>query len=137
MRTKQLTFLLLVLSLAGAGIGYVLDNSIKFGICIANSTVTEASCINFYERIGSGIFSGMLALSFIFIVLLIIPKAFSAWKKFAIWATPIVALIFATYSGSGGFDMVSPDPETLFKWISILYVVVSLVIIGIAARKKA
>lgn len=79
---------------------------------------------------------GGAALAIVALFLFLVPNVYKAWKKFAIWATPIVILIFATYSGSGGFDMVSPDPETLFKWISVIYVIVSLLIIGSVALKN-
>ncbi|MGB4076102.1 MAG: hypothetical protein WBK28_00140 [Minisyncoccia bacterium] len=127
---------LFILFLLGTLLGYYFMNSIEFGICIFNQTITEASCINFYERIGSAFYYGMGALALVSLILFFVPKSFRAWKKFAIWATPIIALIFATYKGSGGFDYISPDPETFFKWVSGAYVVVSLVIIALAAGKK-
>ena len=85
---------LLAISLLGFGIGYVLTNSIKFGICIANNMITDASCINFYERIGDPLYYGAWALSIVFLVLLFTPSAFAAWKKFAIWFIPLSALLF-------------------------------------------
>jgi len=47
MKANKPVLPLLILSVVGSVIGYVLTNSIKFGVCIANETVTEASCINF------------------------------------------------------------------------------------------
>lgn len=134
MKNKTLWFL--VLSLVGFGVGYILTNSIKFGMCVANDRITDASCINFYERLGDPIFFGMGALALIFIFLLAFPKAFEAWKKFAIWFVPLAALLFIFYPDPGSGDLFSPYPETVFQWVSGLYVVISAGIIASAAVKK-
>ncbi|MDO8624141.1 MAG: hypothetical protein Q7R54_02185 [bacterium] len=127
---------LLALSLVGFGIGYVLTNSIKFGICMANNVITDASCINFYERVGDPIFYGMGALTIVFLVLLFIPRTFSAWKKFAMWFVPLAALLFIFYPDPGSGDLFSPYPEQVFQWVSSFYVLVSVVIIAIASLRK-
>lgn len=118
--------------------GKVSEKSYELGFCFADpiTRTYDVGCHRIFERLGDTFFYGGTGLALIFLVLFLVPTAFSAWKKFAIWATPVVVLIFATYSGSGGFDMVSPDPETLFKWISIIYVIVSLLIIGSVALKN-
>ena len=134
MSNKKLYIPLLV-SILGAVIGYVLTNSIQFGICLSTASTVEASCINLYERIGDPLLYGMSALAVVFLALLFAPRAWGAWKKFAIWFVPLAALIFIFYRGPGSGDLFSPDPEFVFKWISIVYVVVSLVIIALAASK--
>lgn len=136
MKSSQLLFASLVVSLVGLGLGYILTNSIQFGICIANEKITEASCINFYERLGDPFFYGMGALALVFLVLLAVPKAFEAWKKFAIWFVPLAALLFIWYPEPGSGDFFSPYPEQVFQWVSGLYVLVSLVLIGLSLRKK-
>lgn len=137
MNVKTSTVLLTALSLIGTGVGYILTNSIKFGLCIANEVVTEASCINFYERIGNASFFGMGALALVFLALTFFPKAWGAWKKFAVWYVPIAALIFIFYKDPGSMNLISPYAETVFMWLGGIYVIVSCLIIGLAASKKA
>ena len=127
---------LFILSLISFGIGYVLTNSIKFGICISDGILQDASCINFYERLGDPIFYGMGALVLVFLVLLAMPQAFSAWKKFAIWFVPLATLLFIFYPDPGSGDLFSPYPEQVFQWISGLYILISVVIIAIASLRK-
>ena len=121
-----------IFSLIGLGIGYVLTNSIQFGMCKVDELVTEASCINSFERVGDPLFYGMAALAIVFLVLLFRPSAVGAWKKFAKWYIPIVTLIFIFYPNPGSGDFFSPYPEQIFQWLSTLYVVVSLIIIFVA-----
>jgi len=81
-------------------------------------------------RLGKSLIYGMGALTIIFLILLFLPRAFSAWKKFAIWFIPIAVVIFIAYREPGSGDFFSPYPEQVFQWISALYVLVSLVIIA-------
>jgi hypothetical protein len=135
MKNKQIIGLL-AFSLIGFGIGYVLTNSVKFGICIANNVVTDASCINFYERVGDPLFYGMGALALVFFILLFSPRTFYVWKKFAIWFVPLAALLFIFYTDPGSGDLFLPYPEQVFQWVSGFYVLVSAVIIAIASLCK-
>lgn len=135
MNTRKI-FSFFVVTLVGLGTGYFLTNSVKFGFCKANTLVTEASCINFYERLGDPLFYGMSALAFIFIVLFFKPLAFPSWKKFAIWFIPLATLMFIFYSEPGSGDYFSPYPEQVFQWVSIAYVVISLFIIVYKSLKK-
>lgn len=123
------------ISVLGAVSGYVLTNSIEFGICEANEVITEAGCINFFERLGDPLLYGMGALAVVFVLLLFVRKAWSAWKKFAIWFVPVAALVFIFYRGPGSGDLFSPYPEFVFKWASILYVAVSAGIIGLTVLR--
>lgn len=134
MNNRKLNILLLVLSVIGLGVGYVLTNSIKFGICIANPTVTQASCINFYERLGDPIFYGMGALALVFLTLLTIPKAWPAWKRFAIWFVPVAAILLAIYPEPNSWDVL-PSPQEFSKWVSGIYILVSVWIIVASKRK--
>ena len=127
---------LLLASLIGFGAGYVLTNSVQYGLCIANAQATDASCLNLYERVGDPLFYGMGALALVFFVLLFAPRAFSAWRKFAVWFVPLAAIIFITAPEPQGWVSPIPAPEQVFQWVSGLYVVVSLLIIGIATRKE-
>src|SRR3989344_3859201 len=135
MKDKKIS-VLFACSLAGLGIGYVLTNSVGFGLCISNGVVSEASCINFYERVGDPLFYGIGALALVFLILLFVPRAFSAWKKFAVWFVPLAALLFIFYPDPGSGDYFSPYPEQVFQWVSAFYVLVSLTIIVIAALRR-
>lgn len=130
-----MVFSFLILSLVGLGVGYILTNSIQFNLCTVNEIVTEASCINFYERVGDPFFYGMSALSIVFFALLFKSQAFHTWKNFAKWFIPIAALVFVFYEGPSSGDYFSPYPEQVFRWISVLYVLISAAIILYVLRK--
>jgi len=124
-----------MVSMVGIIVGYILTNSTKFNICVLNQTITEATCINFYERLGDPLFYGMLALTVVFLILLFIPRAFDAWRKFAVWFIPLAVLLFIFYPDPGSGDLFSPYPEQVFQWVSGLYVLISVFIIVRAARR--
>src|SRR3989344_5696662 len=75
--------------------------------------------------------NGSGALALIFLTLLFIPQAFPAWKKFAVWFVPLVALLFIVYPNPGSGDLFSPYPEQVFRWVSGLYVAASILIIAV------
>ncbi|MCX6752688.1 MAG: hypothetical protein NTZ87_04305 [Candidatus Nomurabacteria bacterium] len=133
MSTKKITFLLLIVSLVGFGLGCILKNSTELSLCM----VSEPTCINNLTWIGNGFFYGMSALSLVFFVLIFTQKAFPAWKKFAIWFVPLATLLFIFYPNPGSGDLFSPYPEQVFKWVSILYVVISVLIIAFNSKKQS
>lgn len=126
-------------SLIATGVGYVLENSYQFGLCVSvPATQTyDVACHVLYSRIGDPLFYGSAALALIFIALLFAPAALGAWKKFAVWFVPLAALLFIFYPDPSQGDLFSPRPVDIFRWVSILYVVVSAAIILAASRKKA
>ena len=130
MNKKGLTSALLALSVLGAVIGYVLTEPFRFGICTGDSVF----CYNLVTK-GFALQYGMMALAVIFFALLVVPQAFNAWKKFAIWFVPLTAFIFATYGDPGSGDLFSPYPEDVFRWGSIIYVAVSAIIIALKHKK--
>lgn len=136
MSYKRITLGLLV-SIALLALGATFTNSIELGICFSSDSVTDAQCINSFERIGDPLFYGGLALSVVSILLLLAPVGFSLWKKFAVWFVPLAALLFIFYPEPGAWDFLSPMPEQLFQWVSVLYVVVSVLIIGYAYFAKS
>jgi len=125
-------FILFLLSLVGFGIGYILTNSILFNLCLHD----EYSCRDFLNNIGDPFFYGMGALTLVFLVLLAVPHAFSAWKKFAIWFIPLAVIIFITAPEPSGWVSPIPAPEQVFQWVSGLYILVSIAIIAIASLRK-
>ena len=127
MSTRRITFLFLIISLVGWGVGLFL---LKFYDC-GNSIF----CYNLTTR-SFALFYGMPALALVFLMLTFLPQTFPAWKKFAIWFIPIVTLIFIFYQGPSSGDYFSPYPEQVFQWVSALYVIASAVIIFISLRKN-
>ncbi len=134
---KNKNIWLLVLSLIGFGGGYIFTHSYNFGLCFADSAINtyDVSCHILFERIGDPLFYGMGALAIIFFILLFMPKAIPLWEKFAKWFIPIATLIFIFYPNPGSGDLFSPFPEQIFQWISTLYILISLIIIGYSFRK--
>lgn len=92
------------------------------------------ACYNFTFHLTHPIFYGGLALSIVFVLLIAFPKAYGAWKKFAIWFVPLAALLFVFYPTPGSGDFLTPMPEQLFQWVSALYVVISGIIIAIVKK---
>jgi len=132
MNMKKIILGLLTVSLVGFGVGWVLKNSMRFGLCL----VSEPTCINNLTWVGDGLYYGTGALSLIFLFLLFAPRAFPAWKKFAIWFVPLAMLLFIAYPEPGSGDFFSPYPEQVFRWVSALYVVVSVSIIAIVSMRR-
>lgn len=138
MNTRKTVFWLLVISLMGFLVGYLLTNSYDFGFCYSNLTTNtfDVSCHGLYERLGNPLFYGMPALAFVFLILVFLPQAFSVWKKFAVWFIPIATLLFIFYPDPSPGDYFSPYPEQIFRWVSIFYVVASIFIITWGAIRK-
>lgn len=132
MEKRVLPLGLFFLSLIGFVVGYILTNSTSFALCLHD----QYSCRDLYNHIGDPLFYGMGALAVVFFVLTLLPKTFDVWKKFGIWFVPLAALLFAFYGEPGSGDLFSPYPETLFQWVSGLYLGISAVIIATAAAKK-
>lgn len=126
MNQKRIVSGLLIVSLLGFGIGLVLKSSIEFSLCL----ISEPTCINDLTWMGDALYYGAGALMLIFFILLFTPRAFSAWKKFAIWFVPLATLLFIFYPDPGSGDLFSPYPEQVFQWVSGLYVIISLIIIA-------
>lgn len=120
------------------GVGYVLTNSYDFKLCYSNleTNTFDVPCHAFYEAIGNPLYYGAEALAVVFLVLLFTSRAFSAWKKFAVWFIPLAALLFIFYPEPGSGDLFSPYPEQVFQWVSGLYILVSITIIVIASLRK-
>jgi len=131
-------FILFLVSLGSLSIGWYFLNSYEFGLCFfdAATRMYDVSCHQTFERIGSPLYHATPALTLVFLALAIYPAAFSVWKKFAVWATPLLVFILSAYT-PGYWD---PAHETVFKFSSWLYAILSLAIIGVTifrARKKS
>ncbi len=123
------------ISLFATGVGYILKNSLAFGICVCTADMCNPVCLNLYDRIGVPMFYGFAALSLVFLILWIVPKAIPAWKKFAVWYIPLAVLLFIFYPTHQSMDLISPSLGPLTQWVSAIYVVVSVGIIFFAKRK--
>ena len=124
MKIKILIFILFILSLVGFGVGYFFS---EMYICGYTS-----SCYHFINDIAHPFLYGMGALSFVFFVLLFVPKAFATWLKFAIWFVPLTVILFITWyklPPNTGLAL-GPSLETFVEWMSILYIIVSLLLIN-------
>lgn len=118
---------LLTLSIAGFGVGYFLSKVYDCGYSIfCYGLVTKAFALYY----GAG------ALAIVFFVLLFTSRAFSAWKKFAVWFVPLATLLFIFYPEPGSGDLFSPYPEQVFQWVSGLYVLISVAIIAITSSRN-
>lgn len=125
MTTRSVNLSLLALSLAGFAAGYYLLKIYSCGYSVDCYNLTTAAFALYYS---------MPALALVFLALAVFPATFNAWKKFGVWFIPLAALFFIFYSGPASGDLFSPYPETVYKWVSIIYVVISLGIIGWEAR---
>ena len=126
---KNKTFWFLVFSVAGIGVGYWLGYSYESGLCYADfeSNTFDVSCHQLYNKIGGSLFYSMQAIALVFLVLLFVPHAFNAWKKFAIWFLPLMFIYFAIYENQGFFSV--PE-ESVYRFLSVVYAALSLAIIG-------
>lgn len=127
---------LAITAVVGCVVGYVLMNSYEIGICYANlaTSTFDVSCHLYFNKVGQPLFYGMGALALVFFVLVFIPTAFAAWKRFAIWFVPLAALLFISYPEPGAGDLMAPYPEQVYRVVSVLYVLISFAIIAWAVR---
>src|SRR3989338_10585839 len=125
MGIKKITILFLILSLIGLGVSY----------SIFQLDLQASATGDLLLKLRESFFYGMSALTLIFLILLFIPRAFPTWKKFAVWFIPLATLLFIFYPDTGSGDYFSPYPEQVYKWVSILYVVISIGIITFSASK--
>lgn len=122
----RIVLVLLVISILSFGVGLMLKSSIEIGFCL----ISEPTCISNLTWVGDGLYYGTGALAVVFFILLFAARAFSAWKKFAVWFIPLAALLFIFYPEPGSGDLFSPYPEQVFQWVSGFYVLISFVIIA-------
>jgi uncharacterized membrane protein len=132
MQVRKILIGAFLASIVAFSVAYVLTNSYQFGLCFSDVATNsfDVSCHHFYERLANPLFYGMGALTLIFLLLLFVPRAFSAWWKFAIWFVPLAAVIFIFAPEPQGWVSPVPAPEQVFQWVSALYVLISIVIIA-------
>ena len=128
MSAKKYIKIFASLSFVGLIVGYYLSKIYECG--------NSLFCNFIYFRVGDGLLYGTGALFVVFVVLYLMPDTFNAWKKFAVWFVPLATLVFIFTPEPQGLDLLTPYPEQVFQWVSAIYVIVSLVIIGLVALKK-
>lgn len=116
MLIKSLTLGSLVLF----GAGYYIVNILDCGVSVSCSALTSR---------GDAMFYGFGALAIVFVALILVPKAYSAWKEFAVWFLPPALAIFITYRDVGGFGNFLPYAENVFRFLAGAYIVCSLLVI--------
>ena len=126
MHMKRNIYIFLALSVVGFVSSYlVLGSDLQVG-SVGDSLV----------RFGKVFFYGSGALALVFLILLFVPRAFPAWKKFAVWFIPLAALLFAIYPEPGSGDLFSPYPEQIFRWVSAFYILASVFIIALSSLRQ-
>ena len=79
----------------------------------------------------------MSALALVFLVLLLVPQAVSLWWKFAIWYVPLMAIgIARTVPEPGQTFYIGQTLEQAARWGSIIYIVISALIIAFVMSRK-
>lgn len=122
---KYLTYSLLL-----CAVGIALSNSTLLSIC----TASDYACRDILNKIGDPLFYGMGAFSIIFFALLMIPRAYRTWQRFAVWYLPFAISLFFFYRDPGSGDLFSPYPEQVYQWVAGIFVVLSLVVIAVGAK---
>lgn len=109
---------------------FVSGGALAYGYYLSEIFVCGPSveCYFLQIKTAPAILYGSLGLFLVFILLLLIPTSFSAWKRFAIWYIPLAAVLFVIWHDPRGFD-ITPPPVVAYKFISAIYVIVSTIII--------
>lgn len=135
---KNWIFWGLVISILAFISGYAFSHSYQFGICYSNiETQTFAALCRYNASIvGDKLFFPSLALAFIFLILLFVPQAVRAWRKFATWGIPVIGFLIAfSDPGDSGWG-IGPSYSQYIQFFSSLYVIGSIVAI-LGARYTA
>jgi len=127
-----------VVSSIGVILGYIFLYPVQFHLCTADFTTMafDNSCLASSSLIGIKLFYPFLALALIFLILFLTPRAVSSWRKFAMWYIPVVGLLVA-FSGPGDAGWaIGPTYQQYIQAVSMIYVVISLIIIGWPILKR-
>lgn len=119
MNTKKRSLSLLAVSSLG----------LIFGYLVLQTELQASAAGDALIKTGTILVYGCGALACVFLLLSVVHEAFSSWKKFAIWFVPLAALLFVFYPVPGSGDLFAPDPEQIYQWVSVAYVLISLGII--------
>ena len=147
MNHKKILLGLIVVSIIALGVGYVLSEPLKFGICESTYSYVEngpaVGCTeSFGENIPEPLLWAFLSLLFITIPIFFVRReVFLAWAKFAGVAFPLMlGVLLYTYnneSESGGFNPMGALTDEYLATFLLppLFLIISLFIIGIKSWK--
>jgi hypothetical protein len=123
-----------VSSITGVIVGYILSRSYDFGICYINEAenIFSPSCRQTMSLWSDALFYPSLALALIFLILLFMPQAVRAWRKFSVWYIPIAILWLASYRESFSAWDFSDGLQGRAMSVSSIYIGVSVGIIVVA-----
>lgn len=130
---KKSVKILFILSLIGVVVGFAFAIPEKFGIC---DEIERFTCIRpLTENIAQPLVLGVGAILLTSLILLFTPeRVFRAWKKFAVWAIPLGAiLIIITPVQCGAALGLCFDKEIVTWLVSGAYLLISMFIIAVAA----
>ena len=127
-----------VVSSIGVILGYIFLYPVQFHLCTADFTTMtfDNSCLASSSLIGIKLFYPFLALIPIFLILFFIPRAVSAWKKFAVWYIPIVGIFVALSSPGDAGWIIGPTYSQYVQGLGAIYLGSSLSIIGMALMNE-
>lgn len=123
-------FKYLVSSLLLTLLGIVMSNSAVLSICVINNY----TCRDIFNKIGDPLFYGMGALSIVFLILLLVPRAQRTWQRFAVWYLPLAVSLFLFYRDPGSGDLFSPYSEQVYQWVAGMFICLSILVIAIGAK---
>ncbi len=132
---KNKIFWLFLTSLVGTGVGYVFLYPIQFNLCVADfaTNTFDTSCLTTASYFGNIFFYPSITLALIFLVLLFIPRAVSAWRRFAVWGILVgILLLFSWSPNPGTLIDLGPTLQELVMFLSAIYLGASLGIISIS-----
>ena len=126
------------LSSVMVAVGYVLTRSYQYGLCYSNLDTNsyDVVCHQGFFYLGSALTYGMAALAIVFVLLLVFSEAFSWWWKFAIWFIPLDGYFLYNIRPSNETFKLGPSPDQMYLIFSGLYVLISLIIIIVAAWRQ-
>lgn len=122
---KNWIFWVFLISLAGSVVGYYLWQIYDCGY--------SSFCNQLIFEVGPQLYYSLIALAIIFLILLFVPRAVRAWRKFAWWYIPITVIFvwWPDETSTGGWDL-GPSNSEFALILGSLYVGVSLGIIGVS-----
>ncbi len=94
------------------------------------------ACFYYITRVGDPLYYGAGALGFVFLLLFLVPKAYSLWWKFAIVYIPLAILVFLAVPEPRAWISPYPAPEQVYQFVGGLYVLISFCIIAYAKFRK-
>ncbi|MEK7535845.1 MAG: hypothetical protein AAB590_02435 [Patescibacteria group bacterium] len=135
-KKKILSVFVLVLVLIAVGYAMIYPEAV--GLCENSDRV----CIGSYPTfsVGEPLAYSMTILAIILLLFFFLSEhTFTAWKKFAIWAIPLGAILIAltpvSNYGAGGIGIPSFDREIVTWVVSLAFLLVSFIIIAIKSSK--